>query len=188
MHEIKNRFCILLGEGFDDIEALSVIDLLRRANITVDIYGIGKPEITSHSGVRYSTDAVFFETEGTGLKENEYAGLFLPGGPGVAKLLENERIIEAVGTFHRSGKLIYAICGAPLLLAKAGILTDREYTCLPSVALLITAGTRLDKSVVVSGNIVTAKALGASIEGALTLIEHIASKAKKDEIASYYHI
>ena len=196
MKRNQKRFCILLGDGFDDVEAIAVIDLLRRADIAVDIFGVGARNIQSHVGINYTADYALAGSGGTDsskarphdLDERVYAGLLLPGGPGIAKLLGNDRVIDLIQAFHRSQKLLYAICGAPLLLAKAGILDGYRYTCLPSVAPMIGTGTRTDEQVVVDGTIVTAQALGASIEGALTLIGIIASKEKRDEIASSYYI
>jgi protein deglycase len=180
------RFCLFLGDGFDDIEAVALIDLLRRAGVAIDIHGVGRERIRSYSGLEYTADFAF--REGTVLDVRRYDGILLPGGPGVANLLSREGLIQAIREFHAAGKLIYAICGAPLLLDKAGVLGGRRFTCLPSVAPRIASGSYCEADVVRDGNIVTSKALGTSIDGALALIEAIVSPAKKEEIRSYFHI
>jgi len=180
------RFCLILGNNFDDIEAIAVIDLLRRAGVAIDLYGIGCNRIRSASGLEYPVDRGFL-AQGD-LKPSDYDGILLPGGPGVADLLFCTELIRAIRDFHAEGKLIYAICGAPLLLDKAGILDGKRFTCLPAVAPRIKSGSYSEAAVMQDGNIVTSQALGTSIEGALALIGTIISPEKQEEIRRYYHI
>lgn len=178
--------CIVLGHGFDDIEAITVINLLRRADIRIDIYGVGEKTIGSFTKVTYQTEFVFHHS--ADISECKYDGLLLPGGPGVKELLNNSELITLIQNFHAANKLIYAICGAPLLLEAAGVLRGKQYTCLPSVASMITSGNRVEKNVVWDTNIITSKALGTSFDGALTVIQALASEEKCQEIKKDYYI
>ena len=179
------KYCVVVGEGFDDIEAITLINILRRSNVVVDILGVGQREISSFTQVHYIADDVF------GNKANaiheEYAGILLPGGPGVQSLFTNKELLHAVAQFNGMNKLIYAICGAPVILYNAGVLAGRRYTCLPSVAALIKDGKREDANVVIDENIITAKAMGLSADGAFAVLSEIKTIEDASKIASQYY-
>lgn len=183
---MKEKYCILLGNGFDDIEAISIINLVRRAEINIDIYGINTKQITSFTKVIYYTDFIFSNYNDIDI--NDYNGLLLPGGPGVTDLLKNEQLIKLISCFGSADKIIYAICGAPVLLYKAGLLKNKKYTCLPSVAEMIKDGNRIDEKVVIDGRLITSKALGTSFHGAVEFISMVGSKEHKDKLMNSYYI
>lgn len=183
---MNDKYCVFLGQHFDDIEAITIINILRRSDIMLDVYGVDDEFIKSFTGVQYKADYVFKKF--SDIDVSEYKGILLPGGPGVERLLQNHELIHLVHKFNSESKLVFAICGAPVLLDKAGVLEKRKFTCLPAVTSLIKSGTRVDEKVVVDGNVITSKALGTSMDAALKLVEMIKSKEKAIETAKNYYI
>lgn len=180
------KYCAIFVDNFDDIEAITVINLLRRAAIDIDIYGIRSNIIKSFTKVSYNTDFIFNFSDN--INTENYNGIILSGGPGVVNLFENYELIKIVKQFSNENKLIFAICGAPVILEKAGILKCKNYTCNPKVENLITSGKFINKNVVIDDNIVTSRALGTSMEAALTLVEIIKSKAEKEQLCKEFLI
>jgi 4-methyl-5(b-hydroxyethyl)-thiazole monophosphate biosynthesis len=158
-------YCVFLGDGFEDVEAVAVIDVLRRARVTVDIYGVGREEITSRSHLVYKAEKIFRTKEEIDLQE--YEGILLVG---------NTELLSVIKAFHAAGKLVFAICAAPRLLDAAGVLEGRRYTCYPNTP--VRNGTRVDQPVVVDGNIVTSQGVGTALAAALKLVEIIISRSE----------
>lgn len=170
------KTCIILGNNFEDIEAVTLIDLLRRAKVTVDIFGVGDNHIMSRSSVIYKTEYVFKHEKDLNFKE--YDGILLPGGPAVDELVKNEELIRLIRNFYNYGKTVFAICAAPRLLDKAELLEGKKYTCYPGTE--IRNGTRLEEKIVIDGNIITSQGVGTSLDAAIKLVELFASKAEAD--------
>ncbi len=172
-------YCILLGNNFEDIEALAVIDILRRAKIPLEIYGVDSDKIKSRSNIIYFTEMVFNSEKD--IDVSKFDGLLLPGGPGVNELANNIEVIKLIKKFYSDGKLIFAICAAPMLLDIAGILEGKKYTCYPGT--VINNGTYVDRDVVIDEKIITSKGVGTAIPAALTLVSIINSKEEAIELS-----
>jgi protein deglycase len=183
---MNEKYCVFLGHNFDDIEAITIINILRRSDIELNVYGIDDELIKSFVGMQYKVDLVFRKC--TDINVSDYNGILLPGGPGVEGLLQNYEIIKIVQKFYNENKMVFAICGAPVILEKAGVLKNKKYTCMPSVTSMIKSGLRIDDKVVVDGNVVTSMALGTSMDAALKLVEIIKSKEKARETANKHFI
>lgn len=183
---MNGKYCVLLAQNFDDIEAITIINILRHSDIELDVYGVNDELIKSSVGMQYKVEHVFRKC--SDIKVVDYNGILLPGGPGVKHLFQNNEIINLVKKFYFDTKVVFAICGAPVILEKAGILENKKYTCHPSVTSMIKSGSRIDEKVVVDGNIITSMALGTSMDAALKLVEIIKSKEKADETAKNYYI
>jgi 4-methyl-5(b-hydroxyethyl)-thiazole monophosphate biosynthesis len=160
-----------MGDNFEETEAVTAIDLLRRAKVEIVIYGLGGDLIKGRSGLTIKTDRILNSTGD--IDVNEYSGILIPGGPGAEKLAANEVVLQIVRNFNMQKKLIYAICAAPMVLDRAGILKDKNYTCFPGTA--INSGRRLEEKVVIDGNIVTSQGVGTSLDAAIKLVEIIVS-------------
>jgi len=159
-----------LAEGFEEIEALTVVDVLRRAGINVDTVGVMGSMVTGSHGVRVMTDKKILE-----INADEYDGIVLPGGnPGYLNLGRSSKIIEILKKFDAEGKLIAAICAAPSVLAKAGVLEGKKATIYPGMEkeLPYPRGER----VVIDGKIITSQAPGTAMEFALAIVEFLAGK------------
>ena len=116
------KVCVLLAEGFEEVEALTVSDIMRRAKVECDLVSIKDKKVTSSHGVSIEADKIFDESM-------EYDLIVLPGGiPGATNLRDDERVINILKKQNREGKLIGAICAAPIVLGKAGLTEGRKIT------------------------------------------------------------
>ncbi len=170
---------VFLAEGFEEIEALTTIDLLRRADLTTITVAVGDSlEVRGAHHVPVIADIPL-------AKVGDIAGdaFVLPGGlPGVTNLANSPTLLKVIKQGYEAGKVIGAICAAPSILGGLGILEGREATCYPSFEPQLTGYVPTDKKVVVSGRIVTARSAGVSQEFALSLIELLTDKATADSV------
>lgn len=165
------KTAIFFADGCEEIEGLTVVDLLYRAGIPCTKVSINEtPEVTSSHEVTFRTD-----TTVSALNFDEYDMLILPGGvPGTPNLRACAPLMDQVLAFHRSGKQIAAICAAPGIFAELGILKGIPATCNPTRDELLTQSGALlsHDSVVVSGNIITSRAMGTAIPFGLAIVAH----------------
>ncbi|MDR0447366.1 MAG: DJ-1/PfpI family protein [Treponema sp.] len=185
---MEKKTIIFLAEGFEEVEAVTPIDYLRRANIEVTIIAIGKEKAVKGShGIILMADTTLEEMEQAGrLKSVFWDGAFIPGGmPGAANLAA----CTALGNFFKemagAGKIIAAICASPaVFLAPLGLLEGKKFTCYPGmekqictvVHTTVHTGTWIAEKVVVDGNLVTGRGPGTAAVFALALIELLAGK------------
>ncbi len=160
---------ILLADGFEEIEAIAPIDLLRRASIDVTLVGVTGKSVTGANGITVQTDCTMSEVVFEQLEM-----LILPGGGrGVDNLRAAVGVRELVEQTVKANKLLAAICAAPTLLAEWGLLEGKRAVCYPACeASLEQSGARLwrDEKVTHDGNIITGTAAGSAIPFALKLI------------------
>ncbi|MEM5814671.1 MAG: DJ-1/PfpI family protein [Candidatus Aenigmatarchaeota archaeon] len=165
------KLLLLLADGFEEIEALTVVDVLRRAGIGVDMAGLTGNIVTGMNGVRIHVDTRFID-----LETDKYDGLILPGGSaGVDTIMAHSTAMGVIDRFAKGGKFIGAICAAPKILVKLGALKDKRATIYPGYEKLLDRP-RSDK-VVVDGNIITSQGPGTAMEFALRIVEQFAGKA-----------
>ena len=170
------KVCIPLADGFEDIEALAVIDILRRAGISVDMVGVPGTTVTSRSGVKLMVDKRLSDS-----KANDYDGIVLVGGgKNVDTLGRTSYVVDTVKRLSAMGKVVAAICAAPSILAKAGVLEDRKATIFPGMERELPKP-RSDK-VVVDGKIVTSQGPGTAVEFALKIVELLSNRTKADKV------
>ncbi len=173
------RVIVALANGAEDMEAVIIADVLRRAGWFVPLVGVGPGMITCSRGVRIEPDEIWDEIDVC-----NYDIIVLPGGmSGMETLKRDRRVLDLLREFDADGKIIAAICAAPLVLQEAGILTGRRVTCHPGVADGLTATARDSKRVVVDGNIVTSQGPGTAVEFALKLIEVGEDKVAAEAVA-----
>ncbi len=177
------RVLVPLVDGFEEIEAISIIDILRRAEIDVTVAGMGTPNtvITGSHQISVQPDTTLDEIWSETLV-NQYDALVIPGGPGVSTLLESAALGQLVLQFDKARKCTAAICAAPLVLSKAGLLKRRRATSFPSVRDRIDAGQYSEDRVVVDGHIVTSRGAGTAVEFALQLIAELLDPDKATEV------
>src|SRR3989338_6043406 len=162
---------IPLVDGFEEIEATVIIDVLRRAGIKVTTAGIPSTMIMGSHGIQFVVDKKF-----DALNIRDFDGIVLPGGPCHVHLAKSEKVLNAIADLDSRGKLVGAICAAPLVLTKAGIMTDKKATIYPGMEREIPRP-RADK-VVVDGNVITSQGPGTAIDFALKLVEKLVSRDK----------
>ncbi len=169
-----------LAEGFEEMEAVVVIDVLRRAGIAVTTAATGDTRsVTASRGVVLVAESLWPDVD-----PDAFDALVLPGGgPGTARLKADPRVLDAVRAFHAQGKTIGAICAAPTVLAAAGILEGRAVTCYPGCEKGL-AGTRYTarEPVVADGNVITSQGPGTSFEFALALVERLAGASTAAQV------
>ncbi|EJW96027.1 ThiJ/PfpI family protein [gut metagenome] len=167
------------ADGFEEIEALSTVDILRRAGVNVKIVSVTPDEIVVGAhGVSVLCDVNFENCDFFDAKL-----LFLPGGmPGAATLSEHERLGRLLQRFAKEDKPIAAICAAPMVLGKLGILKGKRATCYPGFEPYLEGAECVSQHVVRDGNIITGMGPGAAVEFALALVELLVGKEKADEL------
>ena len=163
------RILCLLADGFEETEAIATVDVLRRAGCFVDLVSMNStPMVTSSHQIRLITDRIWNPDQ------RDYDLLFLPGGqPGTNNLSSDPRVLGMVQYFHTQGKWVTAICAAPAVLAKAGILKGKKVTSYPTEkqAELFKDSIYLEESVVVDGNIITSRGVGTVLPFAYALVD-----------------
>jgi 4-methyl-5(b-hydroxyethyl)-thiazole monophosphate biosynthesis len=168
----------ILAEGFEEVEAVTPIDLLRRAGAEVTLANVGIGiHVTGKTGMTTHADTMLSNVEA-----NDFDCIFLPGGPGV-KLLRDDPRVRAIALRHaNAGKWIAAICAAPTVLQDAGLLNGRRYTAHFSVANEL-PDIRADHRVVADGNILTSRGAGTALDFGLLMVEKLFSSEKSAEVA-----
>ena len=168
---------VYLADGFEEVEGLTVVDLLRRAGIETDMVSImGRKEITGARKIPVLADKLFEEQDDSDV-------IVLPGGmPGTIHLGEDETVNRVIKEFATAGKLVAAICAAPSVLGQAGILEGKKATCHPGFEEKLTgADCKLDP-VVCDGNIITSRGMGTAIPFALEIVRYFKDDAAVEKV------
>jgi len=157
-----------LAEGFEEIEALTVVDLLRRVDIPVKSISVtGDKVVEGAHGIRVEADGLF--------EEMDYGActmIVLPGGlPGTFGLQDHEGLGEQIRSFCAAGKSVAAICAAPLVLGHHGVLAGRKATIYPGMEAHLTGGMPVDQKVVIDGSLITSQGPGTAMDFALAIVE-----------------
>lgn len=175
---MKKRVLCLVVTGFEEIETIAPIDLLRRAEAEVVIASLGQEKlVTGRCGVTIEADVILAD-----VAEQSFDLLLLPGGPGVQALRTDGRPAKLAKAFADAGKTVAAICAAPTVLADAGLLTGKRFTAHFSVHSEL-PGVLAEERVVKDGNFITSRGAGTAIEFGLALVGELAGSAKADEVA-----
>ena len=162
------KIAVLCKDGFEEIEALTPVDVLRRANVHVDLVGMDDLKVISSHQITIQMDCVFND------QIKEYDGIVIPGGlPGATNLRDDARVIEIVQQFNQEHKLIAAICAGPIVLAKAGILKDKICTCSPGFETQLTGANYQEAIVQKDDHIITGKGPAAALEFGYTILESL---------------
>lgn len=169
---------MFFADGFEEVEAIATLDVIRRANIEIRSVGIGAKEITGSHGI-----TVICDMTDSDVKELDIDGVILPGGmPGTLNLLESKVVNDAIDYCAAEGKLICAICAAPMILGRKGLLEGKEAICFPGFEEELKGATVSDKFVCTSGNIITAKGMGSAINFGLAITEYFTDKETAEKL------
>ncbi len=172
------KVLVPLAPGFEEIETITVVDILRRSGARVTVAGTIEGPIEGSRGVRVLPDESLNDVPIDGLDL-----VVLPGGqPGTDHLKNDSRISSILIEMMNSRKLIGAICAAPIILEENGLLNDRNRTSHPSVKEGLMGNLYLEDRVVVDGNIITSRAPGTAMEFALTLVKILFGKDRVDTV------
>ena len=171
-------YCFL-AEGFEEVEALAAVDMIRRAGIELKTVGVGGKLISGAHGIRVECDTVcddiFFD--------NTLEAVVLPGGmPGTLNLEKDNTVQRAIDFAVSNGKLLCAICAAPSILGHRGLLDGKEAIAYPGFEKDLEGAVISDKYVVRDSNIITAKGAGVAVDFGLEIVSAISGADKADEI------
>ena len=174
------KIAVHLAEGFEEIEAVSIIDVLRRAGFEVKIVSVtGQPEVSGSHGIRIIADQLFEDID-----YKQIDMLVLPGGmPGARNLKEHIGLAEQIIGFNDSGKPLGAICAAPMVFGNLGILKDIKATCYPGFEGEMHGAITTSSDVELSGSVITGKGAGVAIEFALKIVEMFRGEKTAGELA-----
>lgn len=166
------KAAVIFMNGFEEVEGLTVVDMLRRLGIDCDITG-KSDEVTGSHNITVKTDRHL-----DSIKADDYDAVILPGGmPGATNLREDEAVISLIKEMSDKGKLIAAICAAPIVLERAGVLSGREFTAYPGFGEKISGGKFKEDLVVKDGNIITSRGPATSMEFAFAIAEALGINA-----------
>lgn len=171
---------LLLANGFEEIEALTPVDVLRRAGLEVKTVAIsGRSAVGSH-GINVECDLSADEVD-----FKDATAVIFPGGmPGATNLDRSPLSDKAIDSVIKNGGIIAAICAAPLVLGRRGLLQGKRATCYPGFESELVGAVVTDEGVVTDGNIVTARGMGVALDFSLELAGLLVSKEKAEEISS----
>ena len=169
---------VFLAEGFEEMEAVTPVDLLRRVNVDAKFVSItGSKAVTGAHGITYMADLLFEEIE------EDADMLVLPGGmPGTTNLMAHEGLAELLVKQYDSHKWVAAICAAPMVLGALGIVMGRFATIYPGMEEYLVGADISTEEVVVSGNVITSRAPGTAIPFALKLVEVLVSESYAEHL------
>ncbi|MBR6918253.1 MAG: DJ-1/PfpI family protein [Clostridia bacterium] len=176
---------LFLAEGFEEIEALTPVDVLRRAGVDVKTVGVTGERVRGSHGIEVASD-ISLDDAIAGLSANgaEIEMVILPGGmPGAKNLDESEGVDRFIKEALKQDAYIAAICAAPMILGKRGLLSGRDATCYPGFEKYLDGAKYYEASVVADGNFITADGMGSALDFALQLTALLKSDDESEKIA-----
>jgi 4-methyl-5(b-hydroxyethyl)-thiazole monophosphate biosynthesis len=163
------KILIPLAPGFEEIEAVTNIDVLRRAGLNVITAGVVGKQIKGDHGIKIEADTTIEEID-----SDDLSAVVLPGGmPGAANLRDSGRLLKIIRDINDKGGLCAAVCAAPIVLDAAGILEGKNATSYPGFDDEMPSCNYREERVVIDGNIITGRGPGVAMEFALTIVEYL---------------
>lgn len=178
------KIAVLFAEGFEEMEALAPVDLLKRAEFDVEMIGL-EENVTGAHGITVQMDQQLTD------HLLNYDAIVIPGGqPGASNLRKNETVIQSLKVHYASGKKVASICAGPTVLDEAGILSEKKFISFPGTEDEIKSGQRQANAITVTdGNVLTARGAGAAYEFSLALIDWLGGDAEAIcESIQYKHV
>ncbi len=171
---------VFLAQGFEEIEGLTVVDILRRAGIEVETISImGTKEVCGSHKIPVLADVLYEDVDFEKLD-----GVVLPGGlPGTTNLGAHAGVGEVIRSFAGQDKLVAAICAAPSVLGQAGLLKGRKAACYPGYEEKLTGADVIYEEVAEAGSIITSRGMGTTIAFALRITAYLTDESKAQELA-----
>ena len=170
---------MFLAEGFEEVEALAPLDLIRRAGLEIKTVGVGSKVVVGSHGIPVTADITADE-----LSDNAPDMIILPGGmPGTKNLDASEIVHKAIADAVKNDAYICAICAAPMILGKLGLVRGKNAVCYPGFEMYLDGATIPDKKAVRDGKIITAKGMGAAIEFGLAIVAALKDEKTADSLA-----
>lgn len=174
------KIIVFLADGFEEVEALTVVDYLRRVDIEVDMVSITEnTEVVGAHNIRVIADKLMKDIKDI----DSYDGLVIPGGlPGATNLRDNKNVIELVKDMNSKDGLIGAICAGPIVLERAGIIKDKDVTSYPGFEEELESSSYIKNSVVRDGNIITSRGPFFAVDFAIEIVSYLLDKKTAQEL------
>lgn len=169
---------MFLADGFEETEALAPLDILRRGGVEVKTVGVTGGYVTGAHGITVKADIL----PPIALKDNTEAVILPGGGVGTQNLDASVLVKEAVQSAYSSGKLICAICAAPSVLGKMGLLRGKKATCYPGFEKYLDGAELSEANVAESGNVITANGMGAAMDFGFAVLARLRGADKAEEV------
>lgn len=170
---------VFLAEGFEEVEALATVDVLRRAGLDVRTVGVSGSTVSGSHAIPVVCDVMIDDIQPDGCVD----AVVLPGGmPGTLNLENNDKVNSFIDYAYAEGKYVCAICAAPSILGKKGMLNGKEAICFPGFEEYLYGAKLSDKSVCVDGRIITAKACGVALKFGKVIAEQFIGTEKADAL------
>ncbi len=185
---MPKKAIVILAEGFEEIEAVTVIDILRRAGVEVAIAGLDGNKIRGSRDISVETDTIF-----KGSEQNFDACILPGGGLGAANLAASKKVKMFINQMHADNKTIAAICASPaVVLAPAGILDNKSMTCYPGCESKLKNVRYKNEAVVIDNNLITSQGPATALAFALAITEKLCGKTtaqriKKETLANLHY-
>lgn len=175
-----SRLAVFFAEGYEEIEALTVVDICRRCGLEIDMVSVTEDRtVTGSHGIEVKMDKTFSE-----VSFDTYDMLILPGGmPGTKNLEAHQELMAQVDAFYQAKKYIGAICAAPSIFGHRGILKGRKACCYPSFESHLEGAQVTAGPVEVDGSVVTSRGMGTAIDFGLAVAELFCGKEQAEELA-----
>lgn len=172
---------MFFADGFEEVEAIATLDVIRRAGISVESVGIGSDRITGSHNITVICD----KTEAEITFDESVEGVILPGGmPGTTNLMNNKTVSDFIDLCHINNKLICAICAAPMILGRKGLLSGKKAICFPGFEDELIGASISDAYVCRYDNIITSKGMGSAINFGLEIVAALIDKQTADKLKS----
>lgn len=174
---LMKKILVFLADGFEEIEALTLVDVLRRANVQVDTCSLEEKMVRGTHDIYVQADVLLNDDLG------EYDGLYLPGGmPGSKNLQENSKVQQMIKEYFYQGKLISAICAAPIALNSAGILKGKKGTSYPGFEDQLEYQEYVEAPVVVCDNLITSRGPATALPIAFEILNYLGYEKEAETI------
>jgi protein deglycase len=172
------KVVLFLAEGFEEVEAITPADFLRRSGVDLILAGVTGKSVTGAHGIKIECDIEVSQLTG------EIDGVVIPGGmPGAANIASDEKTMNIIAAALDSGAMVGAICAAPaVVLGAKGLIEERKFTCYPSFETSFSGSVFSEERVVINGNLITSRGPGTAAEFSEALIEYLCGKDQRDQI------
>ncbi|MBR3631987.1 MAG: DJ-1/PfpI family protein [Elusimicrobiaceae bacterium] len=170
------KVCMIVTNGFEELETVGTYAILRRGGLEVDVYSLRGEQATGRFGLDFVNFIPFAQ-----FQDKEYAAIILPGGPQYQELENTPRLLELLKDFYARGKYVCAICASPTILGHLGLLKGKKYTCFTSMNEDF-GGTYLDDYAVTDGQLITGKSAAAAIDFGFAILRAVCGAEKEQQV------
>ena len=174
------KVVLFLAEGFEEVEAITPADFLRRSGVDLILAGVTGKTVTGAQGIKIECDVEVSQLSG------DWDGVVIPGGmPGASNIAKDEKTVKIISTAMDSGALVAAICAAPaVVLGSKGLIEGKKFTCYPGFETTFSGSFFSEERVVIDGNLITSRGPGTAAEFSETIVEYLYGKDQRDQIHS----